>query len=234
MKNIVFVILGLIFGAVLYFGYESLQNQNTEIAELNALLDEAKEVEGLFEEYVIDLEDSLVVAELRYNELSLKKPRVVYLPGKRVIVRDTVVVRDTVRVTVAGADADKLHEIPFTLVDTDRQGALRIKGITKFRWDYDLDVPTDFDFEFSEASVNLNVATDINITDHTLNVSVFSMYPNVRITDIQGPPYNIKNAHRAKRPRLGLGLFGGYGYSLDGFAPLLGVGATYTFIGLRE
>lgn len=231
MKNIVF---GLIFGAVLYFGYEFYQNSNAEIAELNALLDEAKEVEGLFEEYVIDLEDSLVVAELRYNELSLKKPRVVYLPGKKVIVRDTVVVRDTVRVTVARADANKLHEIPFTLVDTDRQGALRIKGITKFRWDYDLDVPTDFDFEFSEASVNLNVGTSINISEHTLHVNVYSQYPNVRITDIQGPPYNLKGVHRAKRPRLGLGLFGGYGYSLDGFAPLLGVGATYTFIGLRE
>ena len=151
-----------------------------------------------------------------------------------VIKRDTVIVRDTVRVTVAGADADKLHEIPFTLVDTDRQGALRVRGITKFRWDYDLDVPKDFDFEFSEASVNLNIATDINIDEHRLDISVFSMYPNVRITDVQGPPYYIKNAHRAKKPRLGLGLFGGYGYTLNGFAPLLGVGATYTFIGIRE
>jgi len=234
MRKFVAAILGLAIGFVLYYGYVSIQDQNTKITDLNAQLDEAKEIEKLFEDYVVELEDSLVVAGLKYNELSLKKPRVVYLPPEVVIKRDTVIVRDTVRVTVAGADADKLHEIPFTLVDTDRQGALRVRGITKFRWDYDLDVPKDFDFEFSEASVNLNIATDINIDEHRLDISVFSMYPNVRITDVQGPPYNIKNAHRAKKPRLGLGLFGGYGYTLDGFAPLLGVGATYTFIGIRE
>jgi len=234
MKKFAAFILGIALIVIPFYAYTTIQDRNTEITDLNAQLDEAKEVERLFEDYVVELEDSLVVAELRYNELSLKKPRVVYLPPKVVVKRDTVIVRDTVRVTVGGADADKFHEIPFTLVDTDRQGALRVKGITKFRWDYDLDVPKDFDFEFSEASVNLNVAIDINITDHTLKVGVFSMYPNVRITDIQGPPYNIKNAHRAKKPRLGLGLFGGYGYTLDGFAPLLGVGATYTFIGIRE
>ena len=234
MRKFVAAILGLAIGFVLYYGYVSIQDQNTKITDLNAQLDEAKEIEKLFEDYVVELEDSLVVAGLKYNELSLKKPRVVYLPPEVVIKRDTVIVRDTVRVTVAGADADKLHEIPFTLVDTDRQGALRVRGITKFRWDYDLDVPKDFDFEFSEASVNLNIATDINIDEHRLDISVFSMYPNVRITDVQGPPYNIKNAHRAKKPRLGLGLFGGYGYTLDGFTPLLGVGATYTFIGIRE
>ena len=234
MRKFVAFILGTALAVVPFYAYTTIQDQNTKISDLNAQLDEAKEIEKLFEDYVVELEDSLVVADLKYRELQLLTPRVVYPPPRVVIKRDTVIVRDTVRVTVAGADADKLHEIPFTLVDTDRQGALRVRGITKFRWDYDLDVPKDFDFEFSEASVNLNIATDINIDEHRLDISVFSMYPNVRITDVQGPPYNIKNAHRAKKPRLGLGLFGGYGYTLDGFAPLLGVGATYTFIGIRE
>jgi len=234
MKKFILPAIGILVVVLLYIGYTTIQEQNTQITELNAQLDEAAEVESLFEEYVRELEDDLEMLDIEYRSLMLMKPRVEYLPGKVITRLDTVTVRDTIRVTVAGADANKLHEIPFTLVDTDRQGALRVKGLTKFRWDYDLDVPKDFDFEFSEASVNLNVTTDINIVEHTLDVDVFSQYPKVRITNIEGPPYNIKNAHRAKKPRLGLGLFGGYGYTLDGFAPLLGVGATYTFIGIRE
>jgi len=234
MKKFILPVIGILVVVLLYIGYTTIQEQNTQITELNAQLDEAAEVESLFEEYVRELEDDLEMLDIEYRSLMLMKPRVEYLPGKVITRLDTVTVRDTIRVTVAGADANKLHEIPFTLVDTDRQGALRVKGLTKFRWDYDLDVPKDFDFEFSEASVNLNVTTDINIVEHTLDVDVFSQYPKVRITNIEGPPYNIKNAHRAKKPRLGLGLFGGYGYTLDGFAPLLGVGATYTFIGIRE
>ena len=234
MKKFILPVIGILVVVLLYIGYTTIQEQNTQITELNAQLDEAAEVESLFEEYVRELEDDLEMLDIEYRSLMLMKPRVEYLPGKVITRLDTVTVRDTIRVTVAGADANKLHEIPFTLVDTDRQGALRVKGLTKFRWDYDLDVPKDFDFEFSEASVNLNVTTDINIVEHTLDVDVFSQYPKVRITNVEGPPYNIKNAHRAKKPRLGLGLFGGYGYTLDGFAPLLGVGATYTFIGIRE
>jgi len=234
MKKFILPVIGILVVVLLYIGYTTIQEQNTQITELNAQLDEAAEVESLFEEYVRELEDDLEMLDIEYRSLMLMKPRVEYLPGKVITRLDTVTVRDTIRVTVAGADANKLHEIPFTLVDTDRQGALRVKGLTKFRWDYDLDVPKDFDFEFSEASVNLNVTTDINIVEHTLDVDVFSQYPKVRITNIEGPPYNIKGAHRAKKPRLGLGLFGGYGYTLDGFAPLLGVGATYTFIGIRE
>jgi len=234
MKKFILPAIGILVVVLLYIGYTTIQEQNTQITELNAQLDEAAEVESLFEEYVRELEDDLEMLDIEYRSLMLMKPRVEYLPGKVITRLDTVTVRDTIRVTVAGADANKLHEIPFTLVDTDRQGALRVKGLTKFRWDYDLDVPKDFDFEFSEASVNLNVTTDINIVEHTLDVDVFSQYPKVRITNIEGPPYNIKNAHRAKKPRLGLGLFGGYGYTLNGFAPLLGVGATYTFIGIRE
>jgi len=234
MKKFILPAIGILVVVLLYIGYTTIQEQNTQITELNAQLDEAAEVESLFEEYVRELEDDLEMLDIEYRSLMLMKPRVEYLPGKVITRLDTVTVRDTIRVTVAGADANKLHEIPFTLVDTDRQGALRVKGLTKFRWDYDLDVPKDFDFEFSEASVNLNVTTDINIVEHTLDVDVFSQYPKVRITNIEGPPYNIKGAHRAKKPRLGLGLFGGYGYTLDGFAPLLGVGATYTFIGIRE
>ena len=234
MKKFILPVIGILVVVLLYIGYTTIQEQNTQITELNAQLDEAAEVESLFEEYVRELEDDLEMLDIEYRSLMLMKPRVEYLPGKVITRLDTVTVRDTIRVTVAGADANKLHEIPFTLVDTDRQGALRVKGLTKFRWDYDLDVPKDFDFEFSEASVNLNVTTDINIVEHTLDVDVFSQYPKVRITNIEGPPYNIKNAHRAKKPRLGLGLFGGYGYTLNGFAPLLGVGATYTFIGIRE
>jgi hypothetical protein len=234
MKKFILPAIGILVLVLLYIGYTTIQEQNTQITELNAQLDEAAEVENLFEEYVRELEDDLEMLDIEYRFLMLMKPRVEYLPGKVITRLDTVTVRDTIRVTVAGADANKLHEIPFTLVDTDRQGAFRVKGLTKFRWDYDLDVPKDFDFEFSEASVNLNVTTDINIVEHTLDVDVFSQYPKVRITNIEGPPYNIKGAHRAKKPRLGLGLFGGYGYTLDGFAPLLGVGATYTFIGIRE
>jgi len=234
MKKFILPVIGILVVVLLYIGYTTIQEQNTQITELNAQLDEAAEVESLFEEYVRELEDDLEMLDIEYRSLMLMKPRVEYLPGKVITRLDTVTVRDTIRVTVAGADANKLHEIPFTLVDTDRQGALRVKGLTKFRWDYDLDVPKDFDFEFSEASVNLNVTTDINIVEHTLDVDVFSQYPKVRITNIEGPPYNIKGAHRAKKPRLGLGLFGGYGYTLDGFAPLLGVGATYTIIGIRE
>ena len=215
------------------------------INDKSKLEKEYLENEDILVEYALELEAAIEQAQQTIDELTLLIDSLNTLPP--VIVKSPVyidkvverVVRDTVEVNSSGVRTDTTYQIDFKLLDKYVDSYFETEGITSFKWDYVKNEPYGISSTLLNSRISLNLSTEFTVEDikdeeQELTIEVLTSSPNVTISHVHNPSIVLDDVHKPRPYRWGFGVIGGYGYSNQGLSPYIGVGITYTFIGLKQ
>lgn len=206
----------------------------------NKLKKEYLENEDILIEYILELEQAIEKQQVTVDSLLSLPPVVVKEPVYvKEVVEKVVTQVDTVRVNSTGTRIDTTYTIDFKLLDKYVDSYFETQGITSFKWDYVKNEPYGISTTLLNSRISLNLSTEFTVEDikdeeQELTIEVLSSSPNVIISHVHNPSIILDEVHRPRPYRWGFGVIGGYGYSNKGLSPYIGVGLTYTFIGLKQ
>lgn len=206
----------------------------------NELKKEYTENEDILVEYALELEEAVEDYEVLVDSLLNLPPILVKEPVYvKEVVKEVITQVDTLVVNSTGARIDTTFAINFKLLDKYVDSYFETQGITTFKWDYINNIPYDISTALTNSRISLNLSTefaveDIEKNEQQLTIDVLTSSPNVVISHVHNPSIILDRVHKPRPYRWGFGVIAGYGYSNQGLSPYIGVGATYTFIGLKQ
>jgi len=184
--------------------------------------------------YAIDLIDQLESERDEYKilyELERENIKVETVTEEVVV---TEVVRDTIRLTQKGFDADQRYSIPFVITNYLNGSVYTLNGETSLLWDYEDSKPLSTDTKIHSIRINLNVSTTLIPKGTSYVIETQPTTPQIRISNNVGNVLTEDDYIRRVPSRLGIGLIGGYGFSYQGVTPYAGIGVTFNFYELSE
>jgi len=235
-RFILLILLAVVLiGAMTYRDKFKAQEAETErqINNIEALKDsvttyrnEAGELTSQKLALQTDKEQLRTLNEELADEIDKEKGNVEYLSNVITRLRRDSVGVDTTIITMIDSDTYKL-DWSFEEGGTDWYQSL--KGYTQVKTDT-AGVPYDPNTVISEQILDIKITTGITEDNGQRRIFVRSNYPYLNFTDIDGAILGpVETAKDERGSRWGIGLHGGYGYSLNGqqFSPVISVGLNY-------
>lgn len=163
------------------------------------------------------------------DELDKEKGNVEYLSNVITRLRRDSVGVDTTIIVEVDPDTWKLS---WEREESGEGWYQNIEGYTEFRIDTS-GTPQNPNTVLVEQTLDMKITTGITEEDGKRKIFIRSNYPYLNFTDIDGAILGpVQSSTETKSSRWGIGISGGYGYSLgsDNFNPYIGIGINYDII----